>query len=128
MSGRIVFMGSCAASIPQAPSTLYCVSKAGVRMLSQCLALELAPHNILVNEVAPGNVLAGMALKEFQKNPGMEERAAAIAPMNQNIDIADVVYQFLYLCDPQNKKITGSRVEVDSGIRLAFPLAAENRA
>ena len=119
-------MGSCAASIPQAPSTLYCVSKAGVRMLSQCLALELAEHNILVNEVAPGNVLAGMSKKQFDENPGMEKRAAAVSPMNENIDIADVVYQFLYLCDPENKKITGSRVEVDSGIRLAFPLAAND--
>ena len=38
----------------------YCVSKAGVWMLARCAALELAPHGITVNAIAPGIVEAGL--------------------------------------------------------------------
>lgn len=124
--GRVVFMGSCAGTIAQAPSILYCTSKAGLRMLSRCLALELSPHGILVNEVAPGNVKAGMAKKMFDQYPGLEQKSARLFPVRKNVEIEDVVYQFLYLCDPRNDQITGSTIEVDGGIRLAFPLAIDS--
>jgi glucose 1-dehydrogenase len=123
--GRVIFMGSCAGTIPQAPSILYCTSKAGVRMMSRCMAIELSPHGILVNEVAPGNVKAGMAKKMFDEHPGLEQKSARIIPVRKNVEIEDVVYQFLYLSDPRNDQITGSTIEVDGGIRLAFPLAIE---
>ncbi|TZF85627.1 SDR family oxidoreductase (plasmid) [Pedobacter sp. BS3] len=60
LPGRIIFMGSWAAERPTARiSSYYCISKAAVRMLCKTLALELAAHNILVNEVAPGIVAGG---------------------------------------------------------------------
>src|SRR5207302_282239 len=58
--GRIVFIGSWAAHAAHVQIPAYCASKAGIRMLCKCLALELAPYNILVNEVAPGYVDAGL--------------------------------------------------------------------
>ena len=94
-------------------------------MMSRCMAIELSPHGILVNEVAPGNVKAGMAKKMFDEHPGLEQKSASIIPVRKNVEIEDVVYQFLYLCDPHNDQITGSTIEVDGGIRLAFPLAID---
>src|SRR5690606_1294359 len=61
--GRIVFVGSWAAHAPHLNMIPYSVSKAGLRMLCKCMALELAPHQITVNEIAPGYVDAGLSGK-----------------------------------------------------------------
>ena len=72
--GRVVFIGSWAAHSVHTNIPAYCVSKAGLRMLCKCMALELAPHNILVNELAPGFVDAGLSGRSFEKNPAMKRR------------------------------------------------------
>ena len=69
-TGRIVFIGSWAASRPHPHIPAYSAAKAGLRMLMQCMALDFAPH-ILVNEVAPGYVNAGLSGKIFDENPGL---------------------------------------------------------
>ena len=67
MPGRIVFVGSWAAHAPHVQLAAYCAAKAGLRMLAQTMALELADQGILVNEVAPGFVDAGLSAEFFRK-------------------------------------------------------------
>src|SRR5215471_2341989 len=55
-SGRIVNIASIAGAIPRLNAAAYGVSKAGVRMFTKCLALELARHGVTVNAVAPGPI------------------------------------------------------------------------
>jgi NAD(P)-dependent dehydrogenase (short-subunit alcohol dehydrogenase family) len=52
--GHIVNIASAAAYTPVAMMPAYCVSKAGVKMLSECLRAELAPHRIGVTAICPG--------------------------------------------------------------------------
>lgn len=118
LSGRIVFLGSWAADAVHTNIPAYCVSKAGIRMLCKCMALELAPHHILVNELAPGFVDAGLSGKEFKRSPGSREKAIKKVPVKRIISAREVAHQVLLLCDPDNKHITGSTILMDGGLSL----------
>ena len=52
--GKIINVSSIASKTGEYGNGAYCVSKAGVSMLTQVQALELEPHNINVNAVCPG--------------------------------------------------------------------------
>lgn len=119
--GRIVFVGSWAGHRAHAALPAYSVSKAGLRMLMSCLAIELAPRDIAVNEVAPGYVDAGLSGKLFDQNPGSRERAAARVPLRRLISSAEVAAQVLHLCLPANRHMTGSVLLMDGGLSLMGP-------
>jgi NAD(P)-dependent dehydrogenase (short-subunit alcohol dehydrogenase family) len=119
--GRIVFIGSWAAHAPHPNIVTYCVAKAGLRMLCKCMALDLAPHGILVNEVAPGYVDAGLSAKVWARNPGSREKAATRVPTGQLIDAAEVAMQVAHLCEPDNRHMTGSVILMDGGLSLVTP-------
>jgi NAD(P)-dependent dehydrogenase (short-subunit alcohol dehydrogenase family) len=118
LPGRIVFVGSWAAHAPHANMIPYSVSKAGLRMLCKCMALELAAHQILVNEVAPGFVDAGLSGKIFDANPQLRKSAKEKVPNHQLITAEEVAAQVAYLCDPQNKHTVGSTLLMDGGLSL----------
>ena len=119
--GRIVFIGSWAGHAPHPNIPAYCVAKAGLRMLCKCMALELAPHDILVNEVAPGYVDAGLSAQVWARTAGAREKAAARVPTGKLIDPAEVARQVAHLCDPENRHMTGSVVLMDGGLSLVTP-------
>jgi len=116
--GHIVFLGSWVAQAPHPVITAYCVAKAGLRMLCQCLALELAPHAILVNEVAPGFVDAGVSKQIWDQNSLLREEALRSVPVGKLISPAEVARQVVALCHPDNHHITGSVVLMDGGLSL----------
>jgi glucose 1-dehydrogenase len=120
-AGRIVFLGSWAADAVHADLPAYCVSKAGLRMLSRCLALELAPRGILVNEVAPGYVDAGLSGRIFDADPARREAARRTVPIGKLIGPEDVAREVAHLCDPANCHMTGSVVLMDGGLSLLTP-------
>lgn len=115
--GRVIFVTSMAAHLGFAEVTAYCASKAAALGLMRGLAVEWAPHGILVNSVAPGwfpsemtkqvmdaarrkKILARMPLHRFGKP---EELAAAVG----------------FLLSPGATYITGHDLAVDGGA-LAF--------
>ncbi|MBS0198242.1 MAG: SDR family oxidoreductase [Planctomycetes bacterium] len=116
--GRIVFVGSWAAHSPHTNLPAYSVSKAGVRMLCKCMALELASSGILVNEVAPGYVDAGLSAVVFRENPGAREQAAARVPVGRLMSAQDVARQVAYLCLDSSPHTTGSTLLMDGGLSL----------
>lgn len=122
--GRIVFIGSWAAERPHPHIPAYSAAKAGLRMLMQCMALEFAPKGILVNEVAPGYVNAGLSGKIFDSEPELKEAARLRVPIQKLIEPGEVAAHVAYLCDPQNRHMTGSVLTLDGGLSLQGTLKA----
>lgn len=118
VAGRIVFVGSWAAHVPDTAIPAYCAAKAGLRMLMRCMAKELAPNRILVNEVAPGYVDAGLSRRMFESTPGLRERCEARVPVGSLISAEEVAREVVRLCDPELAHVTGSVSLMDGGLSL----------
>lgn len=118
LPGHVVFIGSWAAHAIHQNMPAYSVAKAGLRMLCKSLALELAPNQILVNEVAPGYVHAGLSGKIWQQQPDFATKCQEHVPTGKIMSADEVAAQVIYLCRPENKHITGSTLLVDGGLSL----------
>lgn len=116
--GRIVFTGSWAAHAPHPFIIAYSASKAALRMVCQCMAFELGKHDILVNEVAPGWVDAGLTGKRWQLFPEHRATAEEKIPIGKVIHPHDVAIQVAHLCDPDNKHMTGAVIVMDGGLSV----------
>lgn len=121
----IVNLSSSAGEIrPFAAVMPYCVSKAGVGMLTKCAALELAPSGVRVNGIAPGVVptrlhrRGGMSEKEYA---GFLERSAGLHPLGFLGSTEDVVEAALYLCTDRSRWVTGQTLVLDGGRTLVSP-------
>ncbi|MEO6000657.1 MAG: SDR family oxidoreductase [Chitinophagaceae bacterium] len=118
LPGRVVFVGSWAGSSVHPHVPAYSVSKAAISMLNKCMALELAPYRILVNEIAPGYVDAGLSGRLWQANPGQREKAREKVPIKKIMTAKMVAQQILYLCHPRNEHMTGTTLLMDGGLSL----------
>ena len=116
--GRVVFMGSWAGHAPHRGIPAYSVAKAGLRMLTKTLALELASRAILVNEIAPGYVNAGLSGRLFAADPGLGRTAQSRVPIQKLISADDVALQVLHLCSPAATHLTGTTIVQDGGLSL----------
>jgi len=113
--GAIVNISSGAAKAPIRGLGDYCVSKAGVWMLTRCLALELAPNRIRVNTVAPGLIETPMtmAVTTDEERRQRQIEATPLARLGQPADIAEAA---LFLLSEQSSYITGQIIHPDGGL------------
>ncbi len=116
--GRVVFMGSWAAHSPHSHVPAYCVAKAGLRMLMLCMAAEYAPHNILVNEIAPGWVDAGVSRENWAEDPSLRKRVERKVPIGELMSSEEVAFHVANLCDPRSRNMVGSALLCDGGLSL----------
>lgn len=116
--GRIVFIGSWAGHAPHPHLPAYSVAKAGLRMVMQTLALELAPRGILVNEVAPGYVQAGLSGRVFAADPAVEAEATRRVPVRRLITADEVARQVVFLCSDDARHYAGTTLLQDGGLSL----------
>ena len=117
--GSIVLIGSWIGAAPARDLMSYCVSKAGMDMLSRCLALELAGRRIRVNVVAPGVVEAGVSAQIFREAPDRRAAMERVVPVGRLANADDVSECVLFLLSERSSYVTGTTLVVDGGIRLA---------
>jgi NAD(P)-dependent dehydrogenase (short-subunit alcohol dehydrogenase family) len=100
-SGCVVNISSTFGSRPSAGCISYCMSKAGLEMLTKCCALELAPTGVRVNAVAPGSVdtnflrYAGYSEAEYGQ---FKERVAPKIPLQRVATPEEIAKAVIFLC------------------------------
>ena len=112
--GSIINVTSQLAEVAQPERAAYVASKGGGRSLTHAMALELAPHGIRVNAIAPGPTLTGLTRASYT-DP--ERRRATIAqiPLGRLGEPEDIVGAILFLASDESRWVTGSTVTVDGG-------------
>lgn len=116
VAGTVVNIASIAGDVHFPLHAAYSTSKAGLRGLTGALALELAPHGIRVNAIAPGHVNTPMSLVALDAEALAERlREIPLARLATPEDIASVV---VYLASSRAAYITGQTVTVDGGYTL----------
>lgn len=96
------------------PNPAYQASKGGVVNLTRAMALELAPHKIRVNAVAPTFVRTDLTTPVFS-NPDVLKVVMAHTPLGELPEVGDIAAAILYLASPAARCITGVILPVDSG-------------
>jgi glucose 1-dehydrogenase len=113
--GAIVNTASIGGVVPQAYGGAYSVTKAGVRMLSQVLAVELGEFGIRSNVVSPAMVLTPLS-EAFYRDPALKAQRENMVPSGRigaPQDIADAV---IWLASPRSSYVNGEEILVDGGL------------
>ena len=111
--GAIVNFASIAGYAPSSTIADYCVSKAGVIMLTKCLAAEVGRYGIRVNAVAPGPIETGMTASLIEM--GRLQQQAASLPLGRIAKPEEVAAVVLFLASEAASYITGKTIGVDGG-------------
>jgi NAD(P)-dependent dehydrogenase (short-subunit alcohol dehydrogenase family) len=116
----IVNVSSVTGQRPYANLAPYCVAKAGLDMLTQCLALELAPHGVRVNAINPGVVVTNLhkATNTVPDYPGFLERSKATHPLGFVGSPDDAAELIAFLVSDRARWITGGLFPLDGGRAL----------
>jgi NAD(P)-dependent dehydrogenase (short-subunit alcohol dehydrogenase family) len=116
--GRIVNLASIAAIGTSLPgSTFYAATKAAIMVLTRRFAMELGPHGITVNSVAPGFVRTDMTKgrRDNQEWERMEGQLAALAMTGRIGRPEDIAHAVAFLAAPESDWITAQVLVVDGG-------------
>lgn len=112
--GKVINMASIAGKLPQPGMGVYCVSKAAVLMLTEVLAVELAPQNIQVNAIAPGFVKTKFSAAIWA-NPALNDATLATIPQRRMAEPHELTGIALYLASPASDFTTGATFLIDGG-------------
>ncbi|MEO9968162.1 MAG: SDR family oxidoreductase [Reichenbachiella sp.] len=115
IGGRIIFTTSVGAYRSNAKQTHYCVSKAGLNLLSMGMAIELGEHEITVNSIAPGWIHTDINDEESRDEKSVKpwiESKLSISRLGKRKDLESAV---LFLASKEAEYTTGSTIFVDGG-------------
>lgn len=111
--GRIVNLSSIWSMVSKERRVTYSASKAGLNGLTRSLAIELGPHNITVNAVAPGFV--DTDLTRQNNTPEQIEQIRSQIPLRRLAEPAEIADCVAFLCSDAASYITGHVLTVDGG-------------
>jgi 3-oxoacyl-[acyl-carrier protein] reductase len=111
-AGRIVNLGSVAGLNGRAEGVIYATAKAAVHEYTRCLAVQLRPHNVSVNCVAPGGTMTPRFVATGQARPGVVEKVGTLQGYGRPEDIAHAV---AYFVTEAGRHVSGQVLRVDGG-------------
>lgn len=114
-AGRIINISSVHEDLPMPGNVPYCCAKGGMRMLARTIALELAPHNITVNNIGPGAVHTPID-RDVEADP--EKMAALLKeiPLHRMAQPEEIAQLALYLASDASSYVTGATYFIDGGL------------
>ncbi|CEK14592.1 SDR family oxidoreductase [Chthonomonas calidirosea] len=113
--GKIINISSVHEDVPFPGYAPYCVSKGGLRMLMRNLALELAPYQINVNNIAPG-AIATPINQQVLDDPQARANAISEIPWGRFGKPEEVAAVAVFLASDESSYVTGSTYYVDGGL------------
>jgi len=114
--GSIVNISSCSAYTSSVSRGEYCISKAGVSMITKLFADRLASEGITVNEICPGIIATGMT--EAVKEKYDKLIAGGLVPLGRWGQPEDIAKAVTTLCDGTLGFMTGESLILDGGMHI----------
>jgi NAD(P)-dependent dehydrogenase (short-subunit alcohol dehydrogenase family) len=115
--GSIRFMSSVTAHQAHKELAAYGMTKAALEMLAKSLVIELSPHQITLNTVAPGATLTERTMEDAD----YKDTWSRLIPMGRSGTVQDVANAVLFLVSPDSRQITGQNLIVDGGWTAVSP-------
>lgn len=112
--GAIINMTSQMGHVGSPGRTVYCMTKHALEGLTKAMAVELAPHNIRVNSVAPTFIETPMTAPMLAK-PEFRNFVDNMIPLGRIGKTDDVAAAVIYLASPAADMVTGTSLLVDGG-------------
>ncbi|MBI2163010.1 MAG: SDR family oxidoreductase [candidate division NC10 bacterium] len=120
IQGKLVNISSQNGLIVRENEGAYSVAKAGVIALTRCLAVELAPHHINVNSIAPGVVRTNISKGLFPPEAYAARREAHLkaVPWGEIAEPQDIANVALFLASPLSRYVTGAVIVADGALTI----------
>lgn len=119
--GRIIF-NSSRALLGVRTRTAYSATKAGIVGMARTWALELAPHGITVNVIAPGPILTDNFWGIVPKDSDQQEQIGRAIPVGRLGTVDDIAHAFMFFADPDSGFITGQTLYVCGGASVGVAI------
>jgi NAD(P)-dependent dehydrogenase (short-subunit alcohol dehydrogenase family) len=117
--GRIINYSSAAGIAPVAGSADYCVAKAAIIMLTRVMALELAPHRITVNAIAPGFLQTAMSAAFFKKGGRGAQAMLKRIPLGRFGELEEIASTAVFLASDDASYLTGQTLQPNGGLVIS---------
>jgi NAD(P)-dependent dehydrogenase (short-subunit alcohol dehydrogenase family) len=112
--GSIIHISSQMGHVGAPKRSVYCMTKHAIEGLTKAMAIELAPHGIRINAVAPTIVETSMTAP-LLKQASYREFAMDSIPLKRIAAPEDVAEAVVYLASPAARLVTGTSLKVDGG-------------
>ena len=118
--GSIIHISSVGAFAAQEGASVYCATKAALTGLTKAMALELAPYDIRVNAIAPGDIRTETSenIVQEKKERGFTGGYSRRVPLNRRGEPAEVGPTAVFLASDDSSYITGETIIVDGGFLI----------